>query len=109
MAKEFSLHYYIISVLRRASYRFRSRTIAFGRARIKRGLYKCADCDGEFDRYDVQLDHIEPVVDPIDGFISWDIFIKRLFIEPEGYACLCKNCHSIKTWLEKQLREEFKK
>lgn len=40
-------------------------------------------------------DHIEPVVDPEQGFAGWDEYVNRMFggrLQP-----LCHNCHRIKT------------
>jgi 5-methylcytosine-specific restriction endonuclease McrA len=68
--------------------------------------YKCANCCKHFVATDVQVDHIEPVVDPIKGFQTWDIFINRIFCEIENLQTLCKPCHKIKTDLEKQERKK---
>jgi 5-methylcytosine-specific restriction endonuclease McrA len=48
------------------------------------------------------VDHIKPVVDPIKGFQSWDIFIDRLFCEASNLQAICKPCHLLKTNKEKQ-------
>lgn len=64
--------------------------------------YTCNGCGGEFTAKDVQVDHIEPVVDPNKGFISWDVFIERLFCERNNLQVLCKTCHLAKSNLEKQ-------
>jgi 5-methylcytosine-specific restriction endonuclease McrA len=71
--------------------------------------YKCAECSNEFVAKDVQVDHIEPVIDPYLGFTSWDEVIKRMFCEVGGFQVLCKQCHSIKTNAEKQITKERKK
>jgi hypothetical protein len=71
--------------------------------------YKCARCEGEFPGKMVAADHIEPVVDPVDGFVSWDIFIDRLLCEVDGYQILCKNCHDKKTAEERSERCSMKK
>ena len=64
--------------------------------------YTCNGCGGEFTAKDVQVDHIEPVVDPNTGFISWDVFIERLFCERSNLQVLCKTCHLLESNLEKQ-------
>lgn len=68
--------------------------------------YKCASCKKHFVAVDVQVDHIEPVVDPIKGFQTWDIFINRIFCEIENLQVLCKGCHKIKTEQEKEERKK---
>ena len=72
-------------------------------------LYRCADCGGEFSSTNVQVDHIQPVIDPNVGFIDWDEVIKRMFCEEDGFQVLCKPCHKIKTDAEKALAKERKK
>jgi len=68
--------------------------------------YKCASCKKHFVAVDVQVDHIEPVVDPIKGFQTWDIFINRIFCEIENLQVLCKGCHKTKTEQEKEERKK---
>jgi hypothetical protein len=71
--------------------------------------YKCAGCEKEFPGKLVAADHIEPVVDPSKGFVSWDVFIDRLLCEVDGYQILCKNCHDAKTAEERIVRCTTKK
>lgn len=52
----------------------------------------------------MEVDHIKPVVDPQEGFVSWDEFINRLFCEKDNLQALCKTCHKIKTAKEKKKR-----
>ena len=66
--------------------------------------YLCNSCGGEFPAKDVQVDHIEPVVDPNKGFVSWDVFIDRLFCEKENLQVLCTTCHKAKSKQEKEVR-----
>ena len=68
--------------------------------------YTCNSCHMEFPSKEVQVDHIDPVVDPKVGFVSWDEFIKRLFCSKENLQVLCLKCHKAKT---KQEKEERKK
>lgn len=68
--------------------------------------YRCAECKQLFVAADVQVDHIEPVVDPKKGFVSWDSFINRIFCEIENLQVLCKADHKIKTSLEKLERKK---
>ena len=64
--------------------------------------YLCNECGEEFPAKEVVADHIEPVVDPDVGFVDWDTFIERLYVETDGFQCLCKPCHKVKTDEEKQ-------
>lgn len=62
--------------------------------------YVCASCRNEFTSKDVEVDHIEPVVE-LTGFVSWDVYIDRLFCEESNLQVLCKSCHKVKTQEEK--------
>lgn len=68
--------------------------------------YKCNCCWGEFPASEVQVDHIQPVIDPFIGFISWDDVVKRMFCEAEGFQVLCVTCHAAKTAVERHQAKE---
>lgn len=68
--------------------------------------YECAECNKHFVAVDVQVDHIDPVVDPKKGFQTWDKFIERMFVEIEKLQVLCKPCHKTKTDQEKLERKK---
>ena len=68
--------------------------------------YTCAACLNEFPAKEVQVDHIDPVVDPKEGFVSWDKFIERLFCSPQNLQVLCITCHKQKTAEEKKERKD---
>lgn len=68
--------------------------------------YTCAACKKLYVATDVQVDHIKPVVDPKKGFVSWDVYINRMFCEIEDLQVMCKPCHKIKTDLEKAERKK---
>lgn len=70
--------------------------------------YKCNSCFGEFPSSEVQVDHIQPVIDPFKGFISWDEVIKRMFCSVSNFQVLCKPCHLIKSNAEKRQAKERK-
>ncbi len=53
----------------------------------------------------VLVDHIHPVVDPRSGWVDWNTFIDRLFLEADGYQVLCKECHDLKTKHEREARK----
>lgn len=67
--------------------------------------YLCNHCCKEFTAKEVQVDHIMPVVDPEEGFVSWDVFIERLFCERDNLQVLCTGCHKIKSNLEKKYKK----
>lgn len=64
--------------------------------------YRCASCGNDFPAKQVQVDHIDPVIDPSIGFDTWDTVIARMFCEADGFQVLCKDCHKVKTTAEKQ-------
>jgi len=66
--------------------------------------YQCELCNQEFTQKDMEVDHINPAVDPQKGFTTWDDFIDRLFCERDNLQALCKSCHKIKTKQEKEER-----
>lgn len=95
--KKYNLKTFVIGKLRQATLQWPGRTAALGRARVKRGNYKCERCNVQgFKRDDVELDHIKPVIGA-KGFTSWDEVIPRMFPGPEGLQVLCIACHKAKT------------
>ena len=99
----------IISALRMLSRWWTPKQEAIGRARIKRGVYKCELCWTEWPwtlpplkgkkrkRKNINADHIREVV-PVTGFTTYDDFIKRLFVSAEQFQSLCWECHSWPNW-----------
>lgn len=71
--------------------------------------YTCNSCQGVFKREETQMDHRVPVISVEDGWVSWDVYIERLFCPADNYQCLCIGCHEIKTALEKEYRQDVKK
>jgi hypothetical protein len=71
--------------------------------------YTCASCKGEYPAKEVNVDHIDPVVCPKEGFIDWDTFIGRLFCPKENLQVLCSKCHTKKTKEERETRNGSKK
>jgi len=74
-------------------------------ARKSPNQYECAMCKGLFKSKETQIDHINPVIDILKGWESWDTYIERLFCDVEGLACLCRTCHEAKTSSEVQMRK----
>lgn len=90
---------YCVSTLRRAWLRSPARGEALKKARIERGLYHCAICGNDVVHRakDVQVDHIEPAVDPAVGWQGFDMFILRLFCSVDGLQIICRPHHAEKT------------
>jgi 5-methylcytosine-specific restriction endonuclease McrA len=101
---ETQLTSFIKNLLRRASMRWPHKNDALAAARVSRGNYRCAMCKNEFKRDQVDLDHVEPVVSLTEGYVDWDVYIRRLFVKAEGYQVLCKTCHGAKTAIEDKVR-----
>jgi hypothetical protein len=101
---------YIQFILRKASVRWKPRNEAKVRARVSRGQYKCSVCAGIFRRTEVEMDHKEPVV-PLDTTyqeMSLELYCERLLVPVDGWQCVCKECHAIKSGLENSVRAEYK-
>lgn len=84
-------------------------------SRRGRGEYECAVCKqivpatikvGGRRVKNVHVDHINPIVDPAIGFVSYDELIERMFCESPNLQVLCTECHTIKTDAEKALAKE---
>jgi len=99
---------FVKGLLRRGTFHWRARTEAMQAARVSRGQYRCAMCQDLFKAGEVDLDHIEPVVDPKTGFTTWDDYINRLFCEADKFQVICHGCHDHKTRLEDMMREHYK-
>lgn len=101
--------------LRRVTQKWAPIQTTLAKARVERGFYKCAGCgeivpattkvDGKRVK-NVHVDHIEPVIDPNIGWVSWDSLIERMFVEEDKLQLLCDNCHTIKTNNEKAIAKE---
>lgn len=116
-------HSFIKSALRSASVRWPPKYAVKKAAWVRRGVYKCAGYkrkahevpaslpppEGKKKRINnVQVDHKVPIIDPIEGFVSWDEVVRRMFIEAEGLQVLCYECHRRKTQDEKELKKKRK-
>ena len=109
---------FIISALRAYMKRFPPKWKALKAASIGRAInrrsgrlaehYECASCAEHFVARDVQVDHIEPVVSPQEGFQDWWTYMNRLYCEAENLQVLCKPCHKGKTAEERKERVKNK-
>lgn len=101
--------HWLTNKLRRLSYQWPPRKQAIVNARVERGVYKCATCEGLFGPKEIQLDHKIPVVDEEIGFVDWNTYIERLFCDVENFQVLCKPCHETKTFFEQEIRKQVKR
>ena len=67
--------------------------------------FKCAGCGELFTARDIQVDHIDPVIEPVVGFVDWDTTIDRMFCEADNLQVLCTECHREKTNRERKERK----
>lgn len=70
-------------------------------------LHLCPECKGTFPQNQMHADHITAVIGP-EGFVSWDLFIARLYCEADGFRALCKACHAKCTNIERAERAATK-
>lgn len=102
--------------LRRTSQRWPPIPNALKKARVSRGEYLCAECkqivpatikDENGKRIkNAVVDHIDPIIDPSVGWISYDSLVERMFVEEDKLQVLCYACHKIKTDSEKAIAKE---
>lgn len=109
---------FIRSALRSSHGRWGPKAAAKAKARVSRGVYRCAACNQcgpatlpplegrKRRRNNACVDHINPVVDPCVGFVDWDTYIERMFVEEEGYQILCWQCHEDKTNAEREVAKQ---
>ena len=110
---------FIISTLRSGMRRYPNKALALKAASVGKKInkltgrmaehFQCRKCSGHFPRTSVQVDHIDPVVDPNKGFIDWNSFIERMFVALDKLQVLCKTCHSGKTRTEQKERVAIKR
>lgn len=98
---------FVINTLRRASYRWPTRWAAEKRSKIARNEYYCECCGVIGPKRAFQMDHVDPVVDPIEGFVGFDKYIDRMYPDTEqGWQRLCSDCHDKKTEQENNTRKK---
>ncbi len=103
-----NIKHWLVHRLRRLSYQWAPRKDALRSARVERGKYTCSSCDKLFGPKEINLDHTLPVIDPHEGFTTWDDYINRLFCDKSGFTVMCKECHSYKTNFENEIRKQVK-
>lgn len=70
--------------------------------------FTCARCANEFPAAQVQVDHINPIIDPEVGFTTWDDVVYNMFCEKDNLQVLCIDCHKLKTKSEKERNKKKK-
>lgn len=99
---------FIMSSMRRASYRWEGRYTAEKRSHVGRNQYVCEGCGEVFTKRETQMDHIMPVV-PVSGWDNIEGWLIRLLAPTEGWQRLCKDkCHRQKTDTENEQRYKNK-
>lgn len=96
---------FLVSQLRRISWKWSAYAEAKKRQRVSYGHYLCQGCGNIYRAKETQLDHINPVV-PISGWDGLEPYVERLFCEPDQLQVLCLGCHSKKTLEENQRRRK---
>jgi len=100
---------FLINTLRRAGYRWPGRYNALKKSKVGRNEYVCANCGVIHGRKEGNMDHIEPVVDPIIGWVNLDVWACRMFVNEEGFQRLCTRCHDEKSTKEVDIRKQNRK
>ncbi len=113
-------HSFIVSGLRALHMKWSPKSRCIKKAWVNRGVYKCEHCKkegaatlppkkGNKKRVkNILADHIFPVVCPTTGFVDWNTFIDRLFVEEDGYQALCHHCHvEVKTKEEREVAKVY--
>lgn len=75
----------------------------------RRVHFKCAVCGQYFDGKDINVDHIEPVIDPNTGFTTYDNYIERLFCPIENLQVICRADHELKSSKEVKVRAKVRR
>lgn len=97
----------IVTALRRIWFYSAIRREAAKRAK-EGSFFRCMKCKGLHEK--IQIDHIEPAIDPKTGWIGYDSFINRLlFCSVDNLMPLCASCHKKKTNKEKTHRATARK
>ena len=105
---------FVISLLRAGTMRWRPKHDAIKRAFIGNGpnprtgrpckLHRCERCAGIFSQSDMVADHRQPVVEPEIGFVDWNTYISRMFVESDAFDSICVTCHASITAEQNQIR-----
>lgn len=102
---------WLIKRLRQLSMEWPAKELCLTAAYRGPGRYECAHCKQMFkDRYALKADHVDPVVDPVEGFVGIPTYVERLFAQdPAAWQALCAPCHQTKTNEENAIRRAASK
>ncbi len=73
--------------------------------RVAPNTWLCSACGGRFNRKEIRIDHIEPVV-AVTGFVDWNTYVERMFCGTGGLQLMCLRCHDVKCVDERRARKE---
>lgn len=93
---------------KRAQYRVQIGLTKKGKPKY-RIFFKCAICGGLFKSEEINVDHKNPAIDPVLGFVDWNTYMNRLFCEYTELQVLCIEHHDIKTKAENEIRKLHRK
>lgn len=102
MTKKFNLESKIKQALRKLSMQWPAVADTRRRARVAPSVYECEHCGDVYGK--LEINHKNPVVDPLTGFIGFDNYIQRLFVPAEELEAICKKCHLTVTANQRTLR-----
>lgn len=75
----------------------------------KPGWFRCEDKECLRETEKIQVDHINPVIKPEDGFVDWNRYYDSKFVQADKLQGLCRESHKKKTQEENKVRRLCKK
>jgi 5-methylcytosine-specific restriction endonuclease McrA len=103
--RKYSKATFVKGALRRASLMYPAISECRRLARRAPNKYECSMCKGLFSSKEIDIDHLSPVIDIMEGFVDWNTYIDRLFCDIDNLAALCKTCHKAKSESEVHMRK----
>lgn len=107
--KAFPLDRYLMGCFRKVFGWYPPRRYVKESSRRGKEQYECGLCKGLFRRSEIVVDHVEPVIDPMEGFKGYDVLFKRMFCLPSNLMAVCRPCHLTKTNEENKIRRKIRK
>jgi hypothetical protein len=108
--------FFVSAMMRHIWLRYPERLKALNRAKYetkvgnrRRVFWKCEMCGkAGLTRYEVQVDHINPRVDPEVGWVDLPTAIERTFVTADELCIACLPCHKAKSKDENVIRRKVK-
>jgi uncharacterized Zn ribbon protein len=72
-----------------------------GANKLQKWEYQCALCKQWWKLKEVEADHYPKDAGSIPNIQAVGEFCNNLFVEVDGWRCLCKGCHSIHTYMQR--------